>query len=274
VSHPVALRLASDDPAERVQACHDARSDPSAVLLVDALLEALGDPIRAVSQAASDALADLGRDHDVLGPLRRALHDGDDRRRLAAALTLARLGPPDVRLLPALVAGLGLEDGKRRWWALRLLVETGRLHGETLPLLVGLARSDPNPVVRRMARHGLRELGRDDPTAAAALLGGTADEDVVARRAAYAALCSQLDPAPEVLAHLARALTDEPDPACRRIASVALGEIGSRTLDTLPASVRAALENARDTTNDPDLRRGAERALARLDPSPPLARES
>ncbi len=247
-----------------MQACRDAVDDPAAVILLERVVAALGDPVRAVYRAASDAIAALGRDHDVRPALRAALHEGPPARRAAAALTLARLEPPDVRLLPALVGGLGLEDGKLRWAALKLLVETGRLHGEVLPLLAGVSRGDENPVVRRMARHGLRELGRDDRAAALALVEGTRDPDPAARRAAYAALASQLDPPGEVVGRLTEALADEPDGACRRIATVALAEIGARTPERIAPAALDALRRASEDPDDADLRRGAERALARL----------
>lgn len=263
MSHPVVAGLRSADPEERLEACRLAVEDPAAVLFVDALVDALGDPMRSVFRAASDALARLSRQHDVVGALRGALHEGPARQRTAAALTLARIEPPDVRLLPSLVAGLDLDDGKLRWSALKILVETGRLHGEVLPVLVGLAKSDPSPVVRRMACHGLRELGRDAPAAALALLEATADPDLRARRAAYAALSSQLDPPPAVLERLVAALSEESDGACRRIATVALAEIGARLPGGLDPAARQALVRARDGAEDPDLRRGAARALER-----------
>lgn len=263
MSHPVAAALRSSDADERLAACRRAAEDPAGVLLVDALVEALGDPVRAVFRAASDALATLARQHEVAPALRAALHQGPVRRRTAAALTLARLEPPDLRLLPALVAGLGLDDAKLRWSALKSLVEAGRLHAEVLPLMLGLLHGEASPLVRRMLYHGLRELGRDDPRAALALLEGTADADLAGRRAAYAALASQLDPPPVVTERLVAALAQEPDPACRRIASVALGEIGSRRPGGLEAAAREALRRARDAAEDPDLRRGAARALER-----------
>jgi hypothetical protein len=263
VSHPVVAGLRSADVDERLEACRLAIADPAAVLFVDALVGALGDPVRAVSRAASDALATLARQHEVGSALRKALHEGPDRSRAAVALSLARLEPPDLRLIPALVGGLGLRDGKLRWLALKTLVECGRLHGEVLAVLAGLARDDPNPVVRRMAHHGLRELGRDDPAASLALVSGTRDSDLAARRAAYAALASQLDPPPEVLARLVEALGEEPDGACQRIATVALGEIGARLPERLDDAAREALARTRDAADDPDLRRGAARALER-----------
>jgi len=257
VSHPLVERMKNSDPEERLRACREAPEDPAAVLFAEALAHALGDPVKAVAGAASDALAALARDHDVTEVLHAALHGGEPLRSLWAALTLARLEPPGLRSLPALVEGLGLPDGKLRWRAARTLVQCGRLHGEVLPLVLGLSRRDERPVVRRMARHCLRELARDDPSAARALLDGTRDPDVLARRAAYAALTSLVDPPPEVLDALGKALSAEPDAACRRIASVALGAIGTAA----PDPVLAALRRASEDPDDPALRRGATRAL-------------
>ena len=188
--------------------------------------QALVNPMGAVRKLRMfETLVKLGQDHDVRPTLLSALRDDDPLRRVDAALALARLEPPHMRLVPALVDGLGLDDAKRRWWATRLLVETGRLAPEVLPVLLGLSRSDERPVVRRMARHALRELSRDDPDAARALVEATRDPDVPARRAGYAALASVLAPEPQVVARLTEALGSEPDPASRRIATVALAEL-------------------------------------------------
>lgn len=265
MSHPLLERLRSPDPDERREACRAAREDPAAVLFDAALGEALGDPVNAVALAASDALVQLAQRHDVSVILREALRGEQPRRRLMAALTLARLEPPSVRLLPALVDGLGLEDGKLRWWAAKLLVETGRLHGEVRQLLHGLSRGDENPVVRRMTRHCLRELARDDPESARTLLEATHDEDVRARRAAYAALASLLDPPVGVIERLTQALGSEPDPASRRIASVALGQLGAVDPDALDQAALEALRAAREDPVDENLRRGAQRALQRIE---------
>jgi len=264
VSHPLLERLRSPDPDERCAACRDVGEDPAAILLVDGLVGALGDPVMAVAQAATDALVKLGQDHEVIPSLRAALRDGDAMRRLDAALALARLEPPHVRLVPALVDGLGLADAKRRWWATRLLVETGRLATEVLPVLLGLSRDAEQPAVRRMARHALRELARDDPEAACALVEATRDPDVPARRAGYAALAAVLAPEPAVVVCLTEALGSEPDAACRRIATVALAELASRDASVIDAAARQALETAR-ASRDEGLQRGAERALAVLE---------
>jgi hypothetical protein len=263
VSHPLLERLRSPDPEERCAACRDVGEDPAAILLVDGLVGALGDPVKAVAQAATDTLVKLAQDHDVIPSLRTALRDDDATRRLDAALALARLEPPHVRLVPALVDGLGLADAKRRWWATKLLVETGRLSPEVLPVLLGLSRGHDQPAVRRMARHALRELARDDPEAARALVEATRDPDIPARRAGYAALAAILAPEPAVVGRLTEALGSEPDPASRRIATVALAELASRDASVIDTAALQALETAR-ASSDEGLQRGAARALAVL----------
>ena len=263
MSHPLLERLRSPDPDERCDACRAVGDDPAAILLLEGLVNALGDPVKAVARAATDTLVKLGQEHDVMPALREALRDADPLRRLDAALALARLAPPHMRLVPALVEGLGVDDAKRRWWATRLLVETGRLEPEVLPLLLGLSRGDERPVVRRMARHALRELSRDDADAARALVEATRDPDVAARRAGYAALAAVLAPEPEVVARLTDALGREPDPGSRRIASVALGALASRDASVIPEETVRALETACQSP-DESLQRGARRALAVL----------
>ena len=263
MSEAIADRLASEDPDERAAACRESYAQP-APELIEPLVTALGDPVRAVSSAASEALARAGVKGEVVPALRRALRDGDPVRELGAALTLARLEPPDVRLLPALVRGLELPDSKRRWWAAKLLVETGRVEGQVLPLLLGLAEDHPDPAVRRMTRYCLRKLAPDDPSVAATLAAGTRDPDVQARRAAYTALASLLCPPSSVFELLVAALTSEDDGACRRIATVALAQLGRANPDQIGEDVLQALRTAAENLDDADLRRGAGRALEAL----------
>lgn len=265
MTHPLLQRLASSDPDERRSACREAPDDPSAVLLLDALGEALGDPDRCVAAAASDALALLGKTrNEVGGVLRRALRSDIPKRRWGAAFTTARLEPPSERLLPALVEALGFAEGNLRWAAARLLVETGRLSEQVLPLLLGLVRSNGDPRVRRMATFCLRELAPDRPEAAAELLAATHERDIALRRSALSALASLIDPPPAVVARLVEALTREVDAACRQIAATALGEIGAANPDALPPTAVTGLEEARARSGDPDLQRAAAAALARL----------
>jgi HEAT repeat protein len=265
MSHPITDRLASPDPNERRAACAAAVDDPSAVLLADALAAVLGDPVKAVVRAAADALVAIGRrDGGVAEALRRALHSDQPAQRFGAAFTAARLDPPSPRLLPVLVEALASSDGDVRWSAVRLLVEAGRVHGEVLPLLVGLARVGENAVVRRMATFALRELAPDRPEAADVLLAAARDFDLHVRRAATTAMASLQDPPASVALHLLAALRTDPDAATRRLAVLALGEIGAGSPQAVPAETAAELEAAARRDEDSDLRRAVERALARL----------
>jgi HEAT repeat protein len=266
VTHPILEQLASADPAARRAACLAAASDPAATLLTESLCNALGDPVKAVSRAASDALVAIGRQRGDVDPgLRAALHGADRARRFAAAFTLARIAPPGPRLLPALVEALASPDGDVRWAAARLLVETGRVHGEVLALLTGLVRGGESPLVRRMAAFALRELAPDRVEAAAALLEAARDGDLHVRRAALTAMASLASPPPAVGAQLLETLSHDPDAAARRLAALALGELGAADPSCVQPDARERLEAAAAApTADADLRRAAERALARL----------
>jgi len=266
VSHPILAQLASPDPAARRAACLAAANDPAATLLTDALCEALGDPAKAVSRAASDALVAIGRTHGDVDPgLRAALHGSDAARRFGAAFTLARISPPGPRLLPALVEALASADGDVRWAAARLLVETGRVHGEVFALLAGLARRSEDAGVRRMAIFALRELAPERAETAGVLLDALrSDPDLANRRAALSAIAALVDPPATISEQLLQTLGDARDPASQRLAAIALGELGARDASCVPAPTRAGLRDAAAHSADADLRRACERALARI----------
>lgn len=265
MSHPILAQLASADPTVRRSACVAAASDPAATLLTSALCAALGDPVKAVSRAASDALVAIGRARGDIDPgLREALHGKDPALRFAAAFTLARISPPGPRLLPALVEALGSPDGDVRWAATRLLVETGRVHGEVFPLLTGLARSAERATVRRMATFALRELAPERVEAADVLLEAATDRDLHVRRAALSAMASLASPPLRIALQLLHVLANDADAASRRLAALALGELGAADARSIPPETRAGLEAALAASPDADLRRAAERALVRL----------
>lgn len=272
MTHRVIERLASEDPRERAEACREAAEDASATLLSGALCAALGDPSKAVVRAASDALVAIGTGvGGVEEELRRALHGDSPRQRFAAAFTSARLEPPGPRLLPPLVEAMASRDGDTRWAAVRLLVQTGRLHGEVLPLLTGLVRTDASASVRRMATFALRELAPDAPATAAALVDASRDADVHVRRAATTCMAALLSPPETVARRLVESLAAT-DPGTRRLAALALGELGAREPEAMPTGLAETLRAAaRD--GDTDLDRAIERALARL-ASPDRARQA
>jgi HEAT repeat protein len=223
VTRPLAERLASPDPAERASACRDAAADPAAALYAEPLALRLGDADKRVARAASDALVAIARrDPRVLEQARAALRAAEPGRRFFAAWTCARLEPPGPRLLPALVEALAHPDGDVRWSATRLLVETGRLHGEVLGVLLGLVRAGSVPAARRMAAYALRALAPDLPEAASALLAASRDADPHVRRAAFTAMAALIDPPDAVRARLAEAGASDADDAARRLAERAL----------------------------------------------------
>ncbi|MEE8582221.1 MAG: HEAT repeat domain-containing protein [Myxococcota bacterium] len=269
MNHSLLEGMRSPDPAERRNACLAAMDDPSAVLLLKSLGEALGDREKSVVRAASDALVAIGRGlPETSGVLREALHCQEPRRRWGAAFTSARLAPPDLALLPALVEAMSTADGDVRWAAAKLVVEMGRLHPEVLAVVIGLARSAETRVVRRMATFCLRELAPDDPGATQALLEASRDADIHLKRAAFTALAAVLAPGPEVPARLLEALAEEVDPVARRLSALALAEIGARNAAHLPVGATTALRRAERDDTDPDLRRAAARALKRLETAP------
>jgi HEAT repeat protein len=228
LTHPVLTRLRDPDASIRREACRAAAEDPSAVLLVDALSEALADTDPAVRRTASEALTRLAPVHDaVREALRRALHSPEPRLRWGAAFTTARLAPPEPGLLPALVDALAAAEADIRWAAARILVDLGRLHPEAQPVAAALARTDPNPRVRRMALLCLQKLAPDDPVTVDVLLEASHDSDRRLRQAALASLAALATPPARVEERrveerLARALDGDPDPATRRLAASAL----------------------------------------------------
>jgi HEAT repeat protein len=269
VTEPISAlreRLASADPEQRRRACQTAAESASAVFLVDALGEALGDPVKAVARAASDALAEIGtRMGGVEGAIRAALRSDVPARRWGAAFTAARLEPPDPALLPPLVEALGSDDGDVRWAAARLIVEVGRRHGEVLPLLLELARSGEPAVLRRMASFALRELAPDRAETAEALAAASRDSDLQVRRAALTAMAALIAPPPRVASRLLEAIRGDDDPASRRLAALALGEIGAANPGSLPLALLHQLREHEHRCEDPDLRRALRRALSHLD---------
>jgi hypothetical protein len=64
--------------------------------------------------------------------------------------------------------------------------------------------------------------------------------------------------------HLLAALRADPDAATRRLAALALGEIGADHPGAVPADTVEYLAAARSSAEDPDLVRAVERALVRL----------
>ena len=268
MSHPLVERLRSSKPDERISACRDAVEDPSAIVLNDALGEALGDPVKAVARAASDALARLAREIDGVEPVvRLALRSDDASRRWHAALTSSRIEPPTPRLLPPIVEAMASCEGDVRWTAARLLVETGRVNPEVLPLVVGLVTGAESANVRRMAAHCVCELGPERPESTRALLEASRDPDRSVRHAALTALAGLTDPSREVFDRLMEVIADPSDAPSRKIAAHSLRALARDHADALPKASIAALRQIAKADPDSDLRSVAGCTLKRLEPT-------
>lgn len=260
MSHPVLAKLRAAGAGERRAACAAAAEDPSAVLLIDALVETLADPNSRVVRAAVDALEQIGRQHDeVLVALRPALLSDDPGQRFEAAWTWARLEPPPIKLLPALTATLASIEGNARWRAARLLVELGRLHGEVLPVVAGLASPEHTPHVRRIALAVLRELDPQGEASQIAHRVACRSGDPGLERFGITGLAGIGAANPEVWDVLRSALTQAGDPVTRRTAARAIGTLGDP-----PEKVRAALEEARERDPEPSVRATAGGVLEAL----------
>ena len=267
MTHPVVAALRSDDAAARRRACAAAAEDPSAVLLVDALVGALADEVPAVVHAAVRALERIGREHAVVLPsLSAGLRDENPRVRLESAWTWARLEPPPVKLLPAVVSSLEHLSGDARWRAARLLVELARMHGEVAPVVEGLAAGDQPDRVRRIALTALRELSPGSPGTLRAHLDASRGADPGLRRLALTGLAGLGPATPVVWSRLAEVIATDPDAGCRRVSATAIAALGAPSDEAREALTRAA-------TSDPDasVRATAERVLDRLRASSTLS---
>jgi len=265
VSHPIVERLRSTDPEERISACRDAVDDPSAIVLIDTLSKALGDPIKAVAVAASDALSRLAREIEgVESAVHRALRSDDPSRRWHAALTSTRIESPTPRVLPPIVEALASHDRDVRWMAARLLVDAGRVNPEVLPLVIGLVTGGETPEVRRMATHCVRELGPERPESTRALLEGTRDSNPLVRRAALTSLAGLTDPSREVFDRLTEVIADPSDAANRKMAAYSLSALACEHTDALPEASIATLRKIAETDSDLGLRSVAGRTLDQI----------
>jgi HEAT repeat protein len=254
---PVRDELSSPDPGARARACRRVASDPAGALLAERLVEALGDPERVVVRAASRALLVLERGGARLEPLLRRALRGNPARREGAALVLARLGRPDVALLPPLIEAFASPARDVRWTAARAVVAMGRVQSEVLPVLLGLVARDGRARVRRMAALALGELAPEQPESVATLLAATRDADAGVRGAAVSALGGLGDPSEQVAARLCEVVARDGDVGVRRLGCAALAQVG----DALPGPSEEALRGALHDGAEAGLQQAARYAL-------------
>lgn len=237
---------------------------PEADLSDAELIARLASEDRPTQRLACDELARrLPRDPPLREALQAQLREGSRRARFAAAWVLFQAERPTLRLLPALLDALELEDGDVRWSAAHMLATLGRLQGEVYPVLLHEVAEAKSERRRRMALYALRELAPERPETRDAFLAALEDSNPDLRRAALSSLAKLHEPTRACLDRTLGALQDDADPRIRRIAASVLPQLAAPLPDALPAA-RRALEAAAAST-DPPLARSAKAALTRLE---------
>jgi len=264
VTHPLVAALTSRDAGERARACRLAVDDPSAVVLLESLAGALGDPVPRVAMAAADAFASIGaRDGEGDERLRRALRRGPPNARWAATFAAAQLAPPSPRSLPPLVEALTCDDPAIQWRATRLLVEAASVLPEVEPMLTNLAIApDADPRVRRMAVHALRLLAPGSGDTEHTCLIAADDPDPRVRRAAASALAGCSGKAAGL--RLLEMAEKDPDETSAQLAISALLARGDRDPESRPPSTSSVLRRITEGKAPTARRDIARRALERL----------
>jgi HEAT repeat protein len=234
-------------------------SDPAAT----SLLERLGSPERDTQRRACDDVLARLRDDPALRPaLLKLLRQGSPHARFGAAYVLLSSDGPSLRVLPALLEALELEDGDLRWSAAHLLALLGRSQDEVYPVLVHEATSGESARRRRMSLYVLRELGPERPATGSAFLSALRDPDPDVRRAALSSLAKLREPGPECLSAALEVLASDPDARMQRIAAVVLPGLvlaNPERRDDALGQLRACCAGG-----DPSLVRAARAALERL----------
>jgi hypothetical protein len=187
----------------------------------------------------------------VVGALRRALHDGDPDVALAAASALVELAPSDARSEAGTLVRLFLRAGS--------LAALAPLGEPALQVAVGMLGDVEAPARRLIVRH-IGECGAPTPEALDAVVRAFADGDAAVRREAVVAARRLGAAACRALPALFRGL-QSPDPEFRKLCLIAIGRIvGSDA--TGVSHVAEALGDP-----DPEVRGEAARVLGGVGPS-------
>jgi HEAT repeat protein len=249
----------------------DAEGDTPSPGLLRACVARLADRERAVRRCSADALAGWLEQgpprvrREVRQRLREALDHRNARVVWQSAHILARVEGPRPRLAAPLLRAFSLDDEDARWAAAQVLTRLAHRHAPLAGRLRKLSRRG-SAAERRMALHCLRDIPPCASNGVDIFLHALADPDPMVRSTAAASLGRMGMRTPAVLDGLLATLREDPSILIRRVAAVALGQIAAGRRD-----VRACLEAALEA-DDPDLRRAARHALARLSPAPPRER--
>lgn len=225
---------------------------------IRALVIALKDPEPEVMGGSLQGLISLGP--DAVPELTKALADKD--LQVAAAAALGQIGMDATSAIPAIIAQLPGEDPGYRREAHFALAAMGPAAAAAVPELIK-SLADDDLEVRYSASYALGKLGPAAKSALPALKANVKSDDEFLR---LASIWSMLSIAPNepglaemALPQLIDALDDE-RPLIRREAATALGELGPRGKQAIPA-----LKKSVSVEPDPDVKAAAEEALKRIE---------
>jgi HEAT repeat protein len=223
-----------------------------------ALVDCLAESNRLLQRRAAETLARLGENDDrVVGELRALLKAQREEVRWVAAFALSRM-----RVLPAdgieiLIEALGRDDSDLRWAAATMLTELAAREGDrVISRLVGVLRAGALEQ-RKMALYCLRDIGVSDPAVREAAEQALRESKTELRLAALSVLSRLFGDLPETQQRVVALLRDH-DSRMRRAAAASFGQMSS-----VSEEVVEALRDAQHS-DDPGLRRAAERALRQL----------
>ncbi len=225
---------------------------------IEALLESLDDPDKAVIRKAADSLIALAkRFPEVEKRLDRLLRDPSRKNRWPIAYILGHLPHPSGATFKILIETLDNTDPDIRWAMGLLLVRLGKSRPETFSLLVNVLRAG-TPTQRRMGVYCLRDMELKDPISLQALLAALRDPEPLVRVAAVTSLSRRPEIGREEKSFLLELFLNDPDSRVRYSTAMTLAQLGEPS-----GTFLQALTKARES-EDPHLRKVADGALQLL----------
>lgn len=263
-SDSIADQLRSPDLSRRIDVLIRLNQQPSTMLedsVVEALIENLSSPGKAVQRHAASAIAAAGaRNPGIVARLIALLDAPQAPARWAAAYALGLIdGGLDLRACKPLLEALANSDGDVRWAALELLVRLGRSHHKPVRECLLALLEHPDANTRKMSLYALRDLGICDPQVVAAACRSCASADSHVRLAALSFLKQAGDCGGAAVDTVLACFQSDPDEGVRRAAAFTLGYLDDRT-----ERVLAPLREAANAGHDASLRKAASQTLARL----------
>ncbi|WP_293351982.1 MULTISPECIES: HEAT repeat domain-containing protein [unclassified Microcoleus] len=250
------LRLEDDDNSVR-RATTEAlgKLGNASESVLSALLLRLEDDDNSVRASAAEALGDLRNASEaVISALLLRLEDGDNSVRASAAQALGKLGNASGVVISALL--LCLEDGDNSARALAALAlgKLGNASEAVISALLLRLEDGNKPSVRALAAFALGNLENASGVVISALLLCLEDGNQSSVRALAAFALGNLGNASGVvISDLLLCLEDgdnSGDNSARTFAALALGKLGLKSSEVLPAVVQW-IDRPQDTTHTP-----------------------